>query len=34
MLMAGRNEVVTAKKLADSRDTLAAMLEILVGLTA
>ena len=30
----GRNQVVAAKKLVDARDTLAAMLEIIVDLTA
>ena len=34
MLLAGREQVVAAKKLVDARDTLAAMLEIIVGLTA
>jgi hypothetical protein len=34
MFLAGRNEAAAAKKLADARDTLVAMLEIIVDLTA
>jgi hypothetical protein len=34
MLLAGRHHTVAAKKLVDARDTLAAMLEIILGLTA
>ena len=34
MLMAGRNDIAAAKKLVDARDTLVAMLEIIVDLTA
>ena len=34
MLLAGRDQAVAAKKLIDARETLAAMLEIIVDLTA
>ena len=34
MLLAGRNQAAAAKKLVDARDTLAAMLEVIVDLTA
>ena len=34
MLLAGRNEVAAAKRLVDARDTLVAMLEIIVDMTA
>jgi len=34
MLLAGRKEVVAARKLADARETLVAMLELVVDLTA
>jgi hypothetical protein len=34
MLLAGRNEIAAAKRLVDARDTLVAMLEIIVEMTA
>ena len=34
LLLAGRDQAIAAKKLVDARDTLAAMLEIIVGLTS
>lgn len=33
MLLAGRGEVAAAKRLTDARDTLVAMLEIIIGMT-